>query len=323
MRVLVVGAGAVGQVYGRHLQLGGATVTFFVREKYRAEVERGFTMYALNRSGAGKTERLSFTDFTTISSPTEITQPFDQVWLTVSSPALHGPWLPALVAATGPDATYVMLQPGVDDRGVLEAAGVPLPRIVVGVISMISYHAPLPGETRFPAPGMAYWFPPASPTLLSGERAASAVDALRAGSCPAKKHRDAHAFALFPSAILHAYLVALEASEWKFRSLFGGSLSKLAAQGSREALGALSASTKRRIPITMRLVARKTTIRTAMWFARRVVPLPLETYFAAHFTKVGDQTRELMSTFIALGKKHGTPVDALQELVNALPETTG
>ncbi|MFN0245958.1 MAG: ketopantoate reductase family protein [Kofleriaceae bacterium] len=322
MRVLVVGAGAVGQVYGRHLRLGGAEVTFFVREKYRAEALRGFTMYALNRSGAGKTERLRFTELAAISSTKEITQPFDQVWLTVSSPALQGAWLPELAAATGPDAIYVMLQPGLEDRRVVEDAGVPSPRIVAGVISMISYHAPLPGETRFPEPGMAYWFPPGAPTMLSGERARSVVDALRAGKCPAKVHRDAQAFALFPSAIMHAYLVALEASGWKFRALFGGSFSKLAAQGSREALAALSASTKRRVPFAMRLVARKTTIRTAMWFARRVVPLPLETYFEAHFTKVGDQTREFMSSFIALGKQHGTPVGAMHELVAALPEST-
>lgn len=323
MRVLVVGAGAVGQVYGRHLHLGGADVTFFVREKYKSEVERGFTMYALNRGGAKKTERLRFTELAAISSANEITAPFDQVWLTVSSPALQGPWLPELVTATGPDATYVVLQPGLADREVVERAGVPLARIVTGMISMISYHAPLPGETRFPEPGMAYWFPPAAPTMLSGERAASVVDALRAGKCPAKRHANAQAFAMFPSAIMHAYLVALEASDWKLRSLFGGSLSGLAARGAREALAALSASTKRRVPIAMRLVARKTTLRTAMWLARRVVPLPLEPYFEAHFTKVGDQTRELVASFIELGKQHGTPVEALHALVAALPATTG
>ena len=44
-RVLVVGAGAVGQVYGRHARQGGADVTFFVREKYRDTVSRGFDIY--------------------------------------------------------------------------------------------------------------------------------------------------------------------------------------------------------------------------------------------------------------------------------------
>ena len=33
-RVLIVGAGSVGQVYGRHLQLGGAEVRFLVRPQY-------------------------------------------------------------------------------------------------------------------------------------------------------------------------------------------------------------------------------------------------------------------------------------------------
>ena len=50
-KVLIVGAGAVGQVYARHAQLGGAEVTFFVRDKYREEVSRGFDMYPLNRRG--------------------------------------------------------------------------------------------------------------------------------------------------------------------------------------------------------------------------------------------------------------------------------
>jgi ketopantoate reductase len=33
MRALVVGAGAVGQVYGHHLARGGADVAFYVRPK--------------------------------------------------------------------------------------------------------------------------------------------------------------------------------------------------------------------------------------------------------------------------------------------------
>ena len=48
MKVLVVGAGAVGQVYGWHLKRGGVDLTFYVKEKYRAEVEAGLTVYPLN-----------------------------------------------------------------------------------------------------------------------------------------------------------------------------------------------------------------------------------------------------------------------------------
>ena len=33
MKILVVGAGSVGQVYGYHLSLGGAEITFYVKDK--------------------------------------------------------------------------------------------------------------------------------------------------------------------------------------------------------------------------------------------------------------------------------------------------
>src|SRR4051812_422800 len=112
-RVLVVGAGAVGQVYARHAQLGGADVTVFVRDKYRDDAMRGFDLYPLNRRR--KTEPVRFDGFSVVTTPGEVeARGFDIVILTVSSPALRGAWLGDLVRATG-NATIVALQPGHDD----------------------------------------------------------------------------------------------------------------------------------------------------------------------------------------------------------------
>ena len=47
LRVLVVGAGAVGQVFALHLARGGADVAFLVKPKYAEECGRGFTLYRL------------------------------------------------------------------------------------------------------------------------------------------------------------------------------------------------------------------------------------------------------------------------------------
>ena len=44
-RVLLVGAGAVGQVYGKYLQAAGCEISFLVKEKYADEARRGFTLY--------------------------------------------------------------------------------------------------------------------------------------------------------------------------------------------------------------------------------------------------------------------------------------
>ena len=318
-RVLVVGAGAVGQVYGRHLQLGGAEVTFFVRDRYRATVERGFDMYTLN--GRRPTEPVRFEAFSVVTHPDEVAaRRFDQVYLTVSSPALAGAWLRELVAAAG-DATIVALQPGKDDEAVLLAAGVPAERLVSGMITLISYSAPLPGETRFPRPGMAYWFPPMAPMPLSGprERAAAVVDALRAGKLPAKRHPDVPSSVAFPSAILMPYLVALETAGWSFRELGRGRAIELGARAAREALAVVAAGSGRRPSLGARLMARPRMLRLALWFGRRVTPLPLEIYLREHFTKVHDQTIEFMLGYIAKGKHAGLEVTALEQLVAEVP----
>lgn len=315
-RVLVIGAGAVGQVYGRHAALSGADVTFFVREKYRATVAGGFDMYPLNRSA--KTEPVRFEGFSVVTRADEVAaQRFDQVYLTVSSAALAGPWLAELIGAVG-DATILALQPGQDDLETILAAGATRDHVVSGVITLISYSAPLPGETRFPKPGMAYWFPPLSPSLVSGDRdrAGRVIDLLKRGGLPVKRHPDVPKFAAFPTAIMMPYLVALESAGWTFAGLAAGPI-QLAARGAREAM-AIVARTSGKPPLMMRLVARPRVLRMGLWLGRRVVPLPLEIYLKEHFIKVGDQTRMFMAGYIARGKAAGMDVAALEELTGSI-----
>jgi hypothetical protein len=316
MKVLVVGAGAVGQVYGRHARLGGADVTFFVREKYRDEVSRGFDMYSLNQ----RRTSVRFDDFSVVTRADEVAAgTFDQVYIAVSSPALRGPWLAELVAATG-NATILALQPGQDELDTFVAAGAARERLVSGVITLISYHAPLPGETRFPTPGMAYWFPPMAPCPISGTRARvdAVLGVLGAGKLPIKRHPDVPSFSAFPTAILMPYLVALESAGWSFRELANGPIA-LGGRGAREALEVVAARAGKRPPLPMRLATRPRVMRMALWFMERIVPLPLEVYLKAHFTKVGDQTRMLMAGYIERGRAGKLDVTALEQLVAALP----
>jgi 2-dehydropantoate 2-reductase len=243
------------------------------------------------------------------------------VYLTVSSTALRGPWLPGLARAAG-DATVISLQPGIEDRThVLRF--VPEDRLVSGLISLISYAAPLPGETRFREPGMAYWFPPLSPSPFSGPaaRVDAVVAALRAGGMPAKRHPDVPGLAGFPSAIMMPYLVALEAGGWSFDRL--GENAPTAARAAREAIAVVAARPEAgRRPPFIGLAARPLVVRAGLWLGRRILPLDLETYLREHFTKVGDQTRLMMSQYIDHARSRGLPSAALESLsqsVAALP----
>jgi ketopantoate reductase len=313
MRALVVGAGAVGQAYGYHLARGGAEVSFLVKPAHAAELAGPLTLYPLNRRRRQRTQPVQFRGFGVLTDPAGAREPWDQVYLAISSTALRaGDWFGRLAAAMG-QATLVLLQPGPDDRRFVQRH-LPDERIVQGVITLISYRAPLPGETRFPQPGVAYWFPPLAPSLMSGARVAPVLAALRAGRLPARRHRNIGAVSSFPTALLMPLMAALERASWSFRTIREPGRLKLAAEAAREALRVMAHHEGRPAPWPLHLVNRPLAVRLALAAAPRLMPLDIETYLRVHFTKVGDQTRDFLRTYASLGEAAGLPTGALARL---------
>jgi Ketopantoate reductase PanE/ApbA len=165
-RVLLVGAGAVGQVFAKYLQAAGCEVSFLVKPAHAAEARGGFTLHAFR--GLSRTPRpLSLSGVEVLVSLEEVAaRRWEQVWLCVSSSALRaGTWVAELARATG-GATWVTLQPALEDRDWL-LQRVPAERLVCGNIPFLSFAAPLaPGGT--PASGTVFWLPPLAQGLFSG-----------------------------------------------------------------------------------------------------------------------------------------------------------
>ncbi len=316
-RVLIVGAGAVGQVFGHHLARAGCAVSFFVKPKYLDEVKRGFTMYRLQRRRVQPERFEGFGVATTAAQVAADT--WDVVLLAISSTALRaGTWLPELALATG-QATIVFLQPNIDDRAYL-ASIVDQARIVDGMIGFIAYQAPLPGESRFPAPGMAFYFPPRMKCPFSGLdlRVKPLLDALRRGGLPAARKRDLRAISALPNAIFNIYLLALESAGWSFARLRERATIKRAGTAASQALAVAARHIGRRPPLALRLASRPLAIRAALRLAPRVIPIPLEIYLETHFTKVGDQTRLGVRSLIELGKRGGLEVAGIEDVLRSV-----
>lgn len=309
--MLIVGAGSVGQVYGRHLQLGGASVSFFVKPKYVQSCRAGLTVYPLNEKP--RFHPTTFSDFGVFSEPGEVAeQSWDQVWLTIPSDALKGPWLDPLLDAIG-KPTLVSLQPGTDARNLLLDRWEE-ERLVSGLIVLISYPAPLPDE-ELERPGTAYWFPPLSASPFGGpkDRARQVVKALKRGGCPAKLNRRTANRAALSTAVFMPPIVALEGEQWSFHRFFRGDLLKLAATAAREAIGTVAAELGVR-PSWYRFALRSILYRIGFWFSSKVAPFNMELYLKKHFSKVGSQTRYLIENYVEMGKKHELPTPSLQEL---------
>ncbi|GIW71783.1 MAG: hypothetical protein KatS3mg102_1325 [Planctomycetota bacterium] len=314
MRVLLVGAGAVGQVYGRHLALGGAEVSFLLKPKHLEAARRGFAMYPYN-DRRHRTEPVRFACFGVLGSMSEVRAGrWDQVWLCVSSDALRaGGWFAELLEAIG-GAAVVTLQVGLGDaEWVAERAGAE--RVLFGLITFLAWPGPLGGE-GLPEPGICYWVPPLVPTLLQGPAppVAAALGALRRGGLPARAARGVVQQAALSAAMVSTGVAALELAGWRFGALVRGPWLGLGRRAAREAVAIAAGYYGRRPPRLVPQLFQPWLVRALMPLVRWVVPFDMERYLQVHFSKVGRQTRQHLERLIAEGRRQGLPAGALQEL---------
>lgn len=315
MRALIVGAGAVGQVYAAHLQRGGAQVSVFVKPKYAAEARRGFPMHRYRLLGAD--EDYTFHPEHVITSPEEAGRhAWDQVWFCTSATALRaGTWVDDLLPHLK-EALIVNTTPGMQDRAWL-LERLPEHRLVSGLITMIAYQAPLPGEDR--APCVAYLLPPAAPNVYSGPGgiAAPVVQALLRGGCPAREVESAPRQAGFGSAVMMSHIAALQLDDWDLERYRTGPTLARAHAVSQEYVQIAAAYNQATPPGALGLLS-PALMRLALGLAPQVMPFDLEVYIRYHFTKVGDQTRAMLAMNIQWGRERGLPTQAMQALLDDL-----
>lgn len=307
MRVVVVGAGAVGQVFGWHLHQSGAEVAFRVRRP--AEVRRPFVMYPL---GGRRKEPQRF-DVPVFGTDAEV-RAFvpDVALLTVPADALRGAWLAPFLDAVGSGAV-VALEPGAEEDKVIRAARKAV-RLTQGVVAFIAYQAPLPGETRFSEPGIAYWLPPLSPCPFAGDVAQTFAAQLRAGGMGAVVKDDLSVTGAYGPVVLGGYVTALKAAGWSFDETRRSDVLSLAARAVAEAAVIVERHVSVPRPWWVGWLGPRA-VRVVLGLGPRVVPLDLETYLKFHFTKVGPQVRMHLEEVLYHGEGLGLPVDGLRELL--------
>jgi 2-dehydropantoate 2-reductase len=320
MRVLMVGAGAVGQVFGAHLQRGGAQVGVYVRPARRAWAQRSHAMWRVR--GRGRRESGAFRADAVLCDVSEVnpTQ-WDQLWLAVPSPAVREEALQPLLRAFA-GRPVVTTTPGWRDQAHLAACcgADGLAQVMTGYLA---WFGALAGDKResqgASAEALRYWFPPMSPSLISGPQhvVAPALQALKRGALPIRRVRDARVVAGFASAAMMPALAALESATWGFGALRQSGRLAVAAQAGREAMLALAKSEHLKSPL-WRSALRGGTLSVLLRVAAMAAPLPVEAFLALHFTKVGAQTRDMLDTYRVLAAEAGLPHGALDQCRNWL-----
>lgn len=304
MNVLIIGAGAVGRVYGKRLAQGGAQVSFFVKEKYAEQARRGFDF--------GKDHWGEFGVLTRVEQVRASS--WDQIYLTMSSTALRGSWWDELAPALG-DATVVMLQPGAMDREYLETK-IPKTRIVCGVITVVSFVNGNQTEA---------FFPPFAKGPFSGERAQTVVDALNRGGIRSVRVADVEKHASVANTAMGILFCAVDAAGWSLKHLANSpDLLTTAKQAAQQASHAVAVKIGQpyqvwdQLPL---LIFSKLGILAFTFVAQRIFPFDLEKYLKLHFTKVGDQMRFGLKTYAELAEKQSLPNRAILKLLSQMQQT--
>lgn len=311
MRVLIVGAGSIGQLYGMFLQRGGATVDVYIKPKYREDANAGYRLYD-RRKGLRAPE--VFTPDGVCTSPDDLSgDPHDVVLLCMSSAGLHGPWFEDFAPAIG-DTTLISLTPGLDDRRFI-TDHIDDEQVGMGLITAVSYPAPLPGEEAA-EPGTAYWLPPLTPAFFDGplERLRPLMKTLNQGGMRARRMRDLSERAAMGTALLMPLVAVLEIVDWSIATLRKSKEHRnLLDEAADEALAVVEERFDTRRPLPTRILG-PMTWRGLLIAAPVVPPFDLETYLQVHFTKTGEQTRMFIDGYIERRRSMEIPSPALEQL---------
>jgi ketopantoate reductase len=315
MRVVLIGAGSVGQVYGYHLQKGGAKVDFVVRERHLGPLAQGVVLYPWNRKD--RYTPLRWTDFGLHGSVEEaLGEPADIVAICTSSTALLDGTVAAEVAEHRGDAAVLILQVGTKVPAFVYDH-LPKDCVVWGKINMCAWWAPLDGQP-LPEPGMGWWFPWGNKLGFSGPRAGLIAGAMVAGGAPAEVVPDVLDDLAFLGIVLGMVTTPLEVAGWSMDRLIADrALVDLAHRSMKEVWAHAEKTTGKRTPMGLRMLSPGGIRFILRWVLPRA-PVNFETFFAAHYTKIADQVSELLAQRISRLAEDDMPNAALTEVYRRL-----
>lgn len=301
--VLVVGAGAVGQVFAARFKACGARVELLVRAAHADSAAQVHTLTTLRTARSPLRQRWQADRVHVDSS--SLTTAFDLVIVTVPSSALSSSWLQPLCARTG-NALVLALQPDLADHAVYVDASLPRARLVGGQTAFVAFADDA---------SVSWWAPPGAALTVGGPSARQAQALLHAAGWRVRAAPDFDRLVAVTTAIVTTWTAALAATDFSFARLRGRTLQQ-AATATAEALQVISCD-HGPTPLPFQLATSSVLARVALWLAPHVVPFALERYVATHFTKVAAQQRLLVERLVSQAARHQIDVPALLALARS------
>ena len=325
-KVLIVGCGAVGQVFGLYLMKAGVELGFYARpasaDKLKRALEQGglplFQITWLHRQ-APMAHRLENYQVVTNMAESQLFKP-DQIWFTTPSPVYYSAWFREFLQEVPSERAVCFAPEGRRPEFIPNNGGDD--RLVFGGITFMAWQGDLERSSGLPE-GVNYWLPPLPGIPLIGtENACHEVKQLlrQAGFQVTLGKQDSPAQAAV-SAVLTAFVAGLELAGWSLKAFRKSPWLKQSALGSRQAVLSQLSKTDIFTKTLLGIPLSSPGFYLATHFLPLLAPFNLEKYLKFHYLKTREQTLTLLDVFVKDGKRRGLPVENILALLEALHDT--
>ena len=324
MRILMVGCGAVGQVFGLCLQKAGVELGFYARPGSAATLKQalahgGMPLFQTSHSRRRDpiAHRLENYQVVTDVAGSKRFKP-DQIWFTTPSPVYYSAWFRGFLQDVPSDRVVCFAPEGLRSEFLPESGGED--RVVFGGVTFIAWQGDLDGGGGRPE-GVNFWLPPFLQIPLMGtDEACSEVAEIlaMAGFRPAVKKPEFSKTLASVTALMTAMVAGLELSGWSLGAMRRSPWLVHAARGCRE--GALSQLSRTGIVtrVSLGILFSATGLFLATLFLPLLFPFDLEKYLQFHYLKTRDQTLTLLDVFARDGEMRSRSVEHIRILHHGL-----
>jgi hypothetical protein len=321
MKVIIVGCGAVGQVYGLFLQKAGVELGLYDKPEVAGRLKRaleqgGLPLFQITYRHRRNPIAHRLENYRVIADAAEarLFAP-DQIWFTVPSPVYYGEWFRKFLQEVPSQWVVCFIPEGGRPEFIPEGGG---ERLVFGGTAFMAWQG---GAERGggKAGGINFWRAPLGIPLAGTEEACRDAGRLlkKAGFNYTVGKPDSRMQASV-TAVMTAFTAGLELAGWSLREYRRSPWLKRAAGACREAV--LS-----RLPgagVVTKAILGDGVLAAVFWLVALVLPLltpfDLEKYLKFHYTKTRGQTLALLEMFARDGEKGELPVENIRAVLQAL-----
>ncbi len=320
-RILIVGCGAVGQVYGLALQKAGVTLGYLDRPATAVKLKQaldngGIPLFQITYRRRQDPIPRWLAQYSVIMDEAE-SRDFkpDQIWFTTPSPVYYSQWFREFLQNVPAERVVCFVPEGPRPEFNPEND---LDRLVfAGTTFMAWQGGPACGGGR--PEGVNFWRPPLSIPITGAQSACRDVERLlkQAGFRVSIGKRESHSQAS-ATAVMTAFMAGLELSGWSLGRFRRSRWLGLAASAARESVLSQIPAAGSYSRALIGIFISQVVFFLATFLLPLLIPFDLEKYLRFHYTKTRDQTLTLLDVFEMDAIRSNLPAGNIQALHRGL-----